>query len=308
MFQTPSTPTARPQVKEDVGVSTRTFQVPVVKQEAPAPPAPPPAQAKNEPGEFTRMFQAPAAPASEPVVPTPPAQPSGPGEFTRMFQTPAPLLRPRKPLLLSLLRFPSRVPGEFTRMFQAPPTPPERPFITPDRTPRTPEPPNVHACEFTRMFETATAPAAPTPSMPAPPAAKPAGAWRIHPIFSDPQQSSTPAAHPAYKDPFAKAQEPTAPESGVGEFTRMFGTPAVSANPLPHTSIPPAPAAIPKPRHPNSRDLASLLECSPRLRSRWKLRSPRANRPPRAPRRVQRRNPVTCRCSSLLVSCWPSRS
>src|SRR5205085_817907 len=57
-------------------------------------------------------------------------------------------------------------------------------------------------------------------------------------------------AHPAYKDPFAKAAEPTSPNIGVGEFTRMFGTPVVSENAMPHANPmqPPPQQAPPQPQ------------------------------------------------------------
>ena len=117
MFQAP----APPQPKEDIGVSTRTFQVPVMKQEPPPPPppTPPQPQTKNEPGEFTRMFQTPSAPAPEPAAPPP--QKSGPGEFTRISKPR--LIRPRHKLLPCR---PAAGPGEFTRMFQTPQAAPRR--------------------------------------------------------------------------------------------------------------------------------------------------------------------------------------
>ena len=110
----------------------------------------------------------------------------------------------------------------------------DRPFITPERTPRQPEPPpkpgrGVHADvpntrssgstadanalstasigetgagEFTRMFQTPASPSATATGQ----AAEPGEFTRF---FQAPQQaSSTPAAHPAYKDPFAKARNP----------------------------------------------------------------------------------------------------
>ena len=163
MFQTPSAPMGSgimpappPPSKEEAGSFTRTFEVPVVKQPSqPVAPPPPPPQAAQEPGEFTRMFQTPAQTPPPPASPvsndrpfiTPdrtPGQPESPvkseaGEFTRMFQTPAQTPPPPPPAQAK------QEPSEFTRMFQTPAqTPPpsaspvsnDRPFITPDRTPR----------------------------------------------------------------------------------------------------------------------------------------------------------------------------
>ena len=91
-------------------------------------------------------------------------------------------------------------------MFQTPAaTPPDnnlqnRPFITPERPIRAPEPPKGEPGEFTRMFQTPPA----TP----PPQARPADPGEFNKFFQTPQQSpSGPTAHPAYKDPFAKATD-----------------------------------------------------------------------------------------------------
>jgi len=223
IFQTPA-------AKEPVGSFTRTFEVPVMKQPpAAAPPPSPPSTPQAQPGEFTRMFQVPAepTPAAAPHPPSPQAK-QGPGEFTRMFQAPVEH-RPSTPNPT-----PQRPPSD------------DRPFITPDRTPRSPEPPKAGPGEFTRMFQT---PAAPPP--PPPTTAKPAAEGEFTKFFQTPQQPATPTAHPAYKDPFAKAAEPSAASRDAGEFTRMFGTPVVSANPMPHAQPPPMmqpPAPPPQPQ------------------------------------------------------------
>ena len=253
MFQAPTAP---PPVQgtEEIGVSTRIFQIPVMKQEPP--PAAPtirqgsrrtrspvsspgsfklprsPAAGAAAPslyhrttavyhsgpdgaragagssasGEFTRMFQAPST-APDPPVPPQASQPSGPGEFTRMFQTP-PAGPPQQPI---------------------PPVSQDRPFITPDRPARTPDPPKSGPGEFTAHVPNSRAPRAPLRLLP--PLNRP-NPESSPGFFKRPSSRPRPGAHPAYKDPFAKAQEPAAPESGAGEFTRMFGVPAVSANAL----------------------------------------------------------------------------
>src|ERR1019366_5748589 len=86
------------------------------------PPAPlrPAATPSTEPGEFTRMFQSPAAPpVSEPVAPTASAA-------IRQF-TPPPPPAPVRPAAT-----PSTEPGEFTSMFQSPvAAPPAKPVAPP---------------------------------------------------------------------------------------------------------------------------------------------------------------------------------
>ena len=120
----PQPPAAAPavQTKPQPGEFTRMFQSPVATppaaatapfpsapaapapqaQTPPAMPAPPttaplpaktPLQAAKEPGEFTRMFQAPGAtptPAAPVRSSAPAPTKSGPGEFTRFFETPSP--------------------------------------------------------------------------------------------------------------------------------------------------------------------------------------------------------------------------
>ena len=98
------------------------FSAPLPQQEVPEPlpPAPPPPPAPAEPGDFTRLFQAPAsqpAPAYSPA-PAPPPASQEPGEFTRMFRAPQPAQSPPPPA-------PAVPPaavasGEFTRFFQSP--------------------------------------------------------------------------------------------------------------------------------------------------------------------------------------------
>ena len=173
------------------------------------------------------MFQAPAAASlrtNRTVIhlPNSPARASS-RECSRRLQ---PLLRPRKRRLRQPPSVPRQGPGEFTRMFRprlhrrcnCTARSQDRPFITPDRPLRHPEPrsPGLVSSlgcskpHCRRSSETTPADSCPTGR------AKPAEPGEFTRFFQTPQQSTTPAAHPAYKDPFAKAQEPTAPESGVG--------------------------------------------------------------------------------------------
>ena len=118
--------------------------VPMEKFFSPAAPAVPLPEPSAR-GEFTHMFQAPAAP------PVPPP-PSAPDEFTKMFQASIAPAVPPPPL----------APGEFTKMFQAlaaptaPPIPPlEIPFSPGALVRHLPadlEPPG----EATRMFQVRT--------------------------------------------------------------------------------------------------------------------------------------------------------
>ena len=167
-----------------------------------APPAPP---AQAAPGEFTRMFQAPAAPqpmgeAAPPAPPQPmgeaappaplPAPPTQatPGEFTRMFQAPAapqPMGEAAPPAARPASGAPppappvQAAPGEFTRLFQAsaPPQPMGEaapPAARPASGAPPPAPPAQAAPgEFTRMFQ------ASAPPQPMGEAAPPAGRTRI---------------------------------------------------------------------------------------------------------------------------------
>ena len=206
------------------GEFTRMFQAPAIPVQAPPP--------RDEPGEFTRMFQAPAVP----VTPAPSQE--DPGEFTRMFQTlpsevkPAPVppapVQPA-PVMEMPKASPSPDAGEFTRMFQ---TQPSRVMETPK--PSAP-PQQSDAGEFTRMFQAGGA--SPTPPPP-PPAPKPAAApqpdvgeftrmFNSPPPPAAPQQPAGPL--PAFPTPAAtpRGEQP-------GEFTRMFESPLRPA-PLPPT-------------------------------------------------------------------------
>src|SRR5262249_13389043 len=93
----------------------RTIAAPVRPPDPQPATAPAPQQVKSEPGEFTRMFQAPVV--SPPPVPQIQAQPAVPPPPVR---TPPPA---------------AKEPGEFTRMFQAPTGPTGVPAPTPPAAP-----------------------------------------------------------------------------------------------------------------------------------------------------------------------------
>ena len=148
----------------------------------PASPKPMPAarpSAPNQPGEFTRMFQNPAA-NLEPAAPTQPRNVE-PGEFTKFFQSP---LASPTPHTASDDYFsdPSggrgsietNNAGEFTRMFGTAgsvPTPTPEPTIVPVKPEELPGLANSPQSpgEYTRMF---AMPAEPVEQQHAPPAAQ----------------------------------------------------------------------------------------------------------------------------------------
>ena len=206
------------------------------EQPPPAPPAPAPpspaAPSKDEPGEFTRMFQAPAAP---PPVPTR----EDPGEFTRMFQTlpmpvqPAPAMEiPKAPAPPAS---PSSDGGEFTRMFQTLPMPVQpAPVVKISKAPAPATLPSSDGGEFTRMFQTQPMPSQPapvteTPKAPPPPA--PADPGEFTRMFNSPPPQAAPQ-QPAGPLPAFPAAPPTPKGDQPGEFTRMFESPLRPA-PLP---------------------------------------------------------------------------
>ncbi|MCZ2075152.1 MAG: hypothetical protein LC130_09160 [Bryobacterales bacterium] len=182
----------------------------------------PPAQC--EPGEFTRMFQAPEASREEP------------GDFTRMFSAP-----PAKPQ--TQLSPEGSGPGDFTRMFQSPPQP---------EKPRQPPPASGELGEFTRFFENApgqapwppAAPQGPPPHASHPgPLDQPGEFTRMFGGDATLQQS---AREPA--PPYGGATQSFAPPPGLGppsvpstgsrgapgEYTRMIERPReFSAEPQP---------------------------------------------------------------------------
>jgi hypothetical protein len=116
-------------------------QSPAVKQ--PLAPQAPGGSGANKMGEFTRMFGKVDMAATPPAAAAPPVAPKEPGEFTRMFQAPVaggptPPQPPAAPLPSTPVAIPSSMqpamqpapappafskpagPGEYTRQFSAP--------------------------------------------------------------------------------------------------------------------------------------------------------------------------------------------
>ena len=209
---------------------------PAAQQPPAAAPAP---AAKTEPGEFTRMFQAPQA-AVPPSPPPPPQPQKEAGEFTRMFQSPvatpavaapvpppAPAAVQTQPIQTQPIQTQpiqtQKEAGEFTRMFQSPAAaaPPAASTSGPS--------------DFARFFET-TSPAGPMPNSPAvqQPLAPQAPGNRVS------EFTRTFGKADLEMPPPAPAAPPPAKEPG--EFTRMFHAPGASA---PATSPGPARSAPP---------------------------------------------------------------
>lgn len=192
---------------------------------APPPPTPPPA---DEPGEFTRMFQA-QAPERAPAPPTPPPQP------------------PKPP--------PAAEAGEFTRMFQAQAHAPERVPAPPPPPPPAPAPPTAEPGEFTRMFQAQAQAPERAPEPPPPPAALPvAEAGEFTRMF----QGKMPAAPPPPAIPPAAPPAPAAREE-AGDFTRLFQRPAeLGGKPVAPPPPPPPPAQQPGPA--NASEFTQMLK------------------------------------------------
>ena len=166
----PETPPSKPPSKQEPGEFTRMFQTSPAQSPDPLAKAP----ATPEPGEFTKMFQASPQPASEvPVLPFREAD-----QATRLFETPAPP-PPTK----------QDGPSEFTRFFQSPLQPPalkeKQPAADPFAAPKTPPPAVNRPGEFTQTFGNPARPPAAPPlgasatgafAAPAPPRVRVAGA------------------------------------------------------------------------------------------------------------------------------------
>jgi hypothetical protein len=207
------------------------FSAPLPQQEVPEPPlpAPPPPPVSAEPGDFTRLFQAPAsqpAPAYSPSPAPPPTTSQEPGEFTRMFRAPQPVQSPPPPAPVAP---PAAVAsGEFTRFFQSPlgPATPEAargstPMAAP---PATPPPPPPQPGEYTRLFQ--------SPG----PAAAPAGGSGATGAFLT---QSVPASAPL---PMA--------EAGPSDYTRMMQARPLPAGEAKSPELPAAAAPHPAPMKP----------------------------------------------------------
>ena len=202
------------------------------------PPAPKPSVPAHEPGEFTRMFQAPGAPATSPVAPAAPTK-KEPGEFTRMFQSPvAPAKAPPAPA-------PPSGPSDFERFFETPSPAGPMPQSPALQQPLTPQGSGHNkGGEFTRMFGKVDMPAPSRPETPATP--KEPGEFTR--MFQSPAAPAAPPAAPLQPLPVAQAPSPAPPPvapkpSGPGEYTRQFAAPAPLT--LGQTSGPPVAASPP---------------------------------------------------------------
>ena len=291
--QTPAPPAAvvsplsPPSLNKQFAELFATAERPVLPADTtPAPPPVSPASAPPtaQPGEFTRMFQAPAV--ASPNVPKPdlpkPDAPKpnapAPGEFTRMFQSPAPAAaQPPAPLA------PTTGPGDFERLFQpsSPAGPmPRSPEVQQPLTPQAPghSGPNKVG-EFTRMFGKVDAPATPAPPAAAP-AKEPGEFTRMFqaspaPMAAPPATQPTPIPQslPLAPSPPLAAPPAFSQPAGPGEYTRQFSAPAqmtlgqttAQASPMtpsappPAFSTQPAMSAAPAPPAPRKNHLPLIL-------------------------------------------------
>jgi hypothetical protein len=220
------------QAQAEPGEFTRMFQAPGVA----APPAPAPVpQAKTEVGEFTKMFQAPAAPPSPPsATASVPASAKEPGEFTRMFQaSPSPATAPPQPPAGT-----KSGPGDFEQLFEtrSPAGPmPQSPAVQQPLAPLSPGGPGPNRIgEFTQTFGKGGFDPPPTPPAAAPVPKEPGEFTRM---FHAPGAAGTPQvpthdppaappAPPAFAAPPPAATPPPAQPGGPGEYTRQFSAPA----------------------------------------------------------------------------------
>jgi hypothetical protein len=271
--QTPAPAVSPSALNQQFAELFTTAERPVLPADTPAPPPVPPASAPpaKQPGEFTRMFQAPAVPSRDvpkadvpkpdvpkPDVPKPNAPP--PGEFTRMFQAPAAAPGPLPAPLPT-----TTGPADFERLFEpsSPAGPmPRSPVVQQPLAPQAPghSGPNKVG-EFTRMFGKVDVPAAPPPPA-ATPAKEPGEFTRMFqappgttPTPPPTAQQPTPIAQPLPPAPSPSLASPGAfsKPAGPGEYTRQFSAPAqmtlgqTAASPTPMTPSAPPPFGTPPP-------------------------------------------------------------
>ena len=209
----------------------------------PTPSATEPAAASGAPGEFTRMFRAPAPPAPEAPAPAPadaqePAEPaapavggttSGPGEFTKIFGAVSPVeASPQREDSAVSPPVPQPVSQSGPPVPPAETAPPTRPAPVPGKEPG----------EFTR-------------------------------IFGSP---AVPREAPPTELSFAPGPVAPAPKTGPGEFTRVFGPPSRGSE-TPRESLG---DSLRRPPVPQTDDYLSRLGGSP-------APSPPPYQPPPAP-------------------------
>jgi len=182
-------------------------------------------------GEFTRMFQSPAALIHEPIPKTvpdsipvqkpaaPPAPEPAPGEFTRMFQSPAALIDEAIPKTVPdsapvrksapVPPAPEPAPGEFTKLFSRAPIPLESVDV-PSKS--------ATAGEFTQIFRGGTV----DPPLASAPSPLESTSFFSSPPVEAPTASATPEA-----------------VSSPGEYTRIFGAQpeALEEEPVPAPAV-----------------------------------------------------------------------
>jgi hypothetical protein len=225
----------------------------VDKVPQPPPPAPPAPVESTEPGEFTRIFQAPKI--------APPAATQEPGEFTRMFglsNNPVPpAVKSERSRIEAKPAAPASEPGEFTQMFgRTNPNPPPadvapksttesgeptRIFKGPQRP--TPPPPPLAAqqpSEFTKLFnnpmpETPLAERLDKPQFEAKPAAQFSDPGDFSKMFGRPNQDSTAPA--AISNPFSAADGVTGIFSNRNKFESALPQASMAAGPSEYTKI-----------------------------------------------------------------------
>jgi len=179
----------------------------VDKAPTPGPPVESAPVESAEPGEFTRIFQAPkiapmrpAAPAGDrPEASSPPPAAKEPGDFTKMFRASVAPLPVAPPAPSGPSPVSGQEPGEFTRLFNNPAPPAARPIAEPG--------------EFSEMFARTPAPAAsPMPTTSA----------RGPSEFTAVSNNPVPSVPPIREIPPIEAK-PAAPSSDPGEFSQLFG-------------------------------------------------------------------------------------
>jgi hypothetical protein len=173
----PAVAMEKPAQPEEPGEFTRVFQAPKIAPLRPQAPPPVAAASVQEPGEFTKLFKSPA-----PEIPLAsaqaPAAAAEPGEFTQMFG---------RPNQVAAVPKTAAEPGELTRMFKGPTVPPQRP---------TPPVSGQQPGEFTKLFNS------PMPETP------------LAARLEKPEAELKPAA--SFDEP--------------GDFTKMFGRPNQSSS------------------------------------------------------------------------------
>jgi hypothetical protein len=256
LFATAERPIVADSLLQASPVKPQNIAAPLRPPEPQPPAAVPPPQAKPEPGDFTRMFQSPAAspvviPAAPPSaiapVPQPPAAPqtqpppTQPPPLAPQAQTSpvshAPLAAPAPPIKTPPPA--AKEAGEFTRMFQSP----AGHGATPVPAAPAPSATKSGPGEFTRFFETPS-PAGPMPQSPAvqQPLTPASGRPNFNPVSEFTRTFGKGNDAPAPPPAVAPQQEP-------GEFTRMFHSPVGAGSPTAH---PPSSAHQAVPQTPSS--------------------------------------------------------